>query len=266
MIDLHLHTRLCRHATGSIRDYVEAARDSGVVTMCFTDHLPLPPTYPEGYTMLPEEWDGYVSEVRAAADESAAEGGPEVLCGVEADWIPETSALVPDAVAAHALDVVLGSVHFVDGWAFDDPDLVERYETCDVDELWSRYFAQLQDAARSGLFDVMAHPDLVKKFGFFPRSDPRETYEAVAETLAESGVAVEVNSAGLRKPVRQIYPSLELLRACRRRGVPATTGSDAHTPGEVGFGLAETARHLRAAGYDSVLVFRRRVPEEVPLW
>jgi histidinol-phosphatase (PHP family) len=266
MIDLHLHTPLCRHATGTVSDYVAAARSRGVTTVCFTDHLPLPASYPDGYAMRPGELPGYVSEVRAAASASATAGGPEVLCGIEADWIPEAPVLVADAVCAHAFDVVLGSVHFVDGWAFDDPDLVEGYETRDIGELWEGYFAQVQQAARSGLFDVMAHLDLVKKFGFFPERDPRALYQAVAETLATCGLAVEVNTAGLRKPVREIYPSLELLKACRRHGVLATTGSDAHTPSEVGSGLDEAARHLRAAGYDSVVVFRRRVPEEVPLW
>lgn len=265
MIDLHLHTSRCGHATGTIWQYIEAGRARGLTTMCFTDHLPLPEPYPSHYAMTDSEMPHYVGDVRAAALTSAVGGGPEVLCGIEADWLPDAVEHVTAALAAHDFDLVLGSVHFLGDWAFDDPNLIARYESWHADELWQRYFEELARAAASGLFDVMAHPDLVKKFGSRPVSDPAAWYEQVALALAESGCAIEVNSAGLRKPVREIYPSLELLSACRRRGVPATTGSDAHSPGEVGEGLPAARELLLEAGYSSVLVFRNRIPEEVAL-
>lgn len=233
--------------------------------MCFTDHLPLPPGYPDGYSMDASELGDYVADVRRAAEAAADRGGPEVLCGIEADWIPEAGEQVGSALRSHSFDVVLGSVHFVGDWAFDDPDLVGRYAEWDIDALWSRYFEEFEAAARSGIFDVMAHPDLVKKFAFFPAADPGELVERAAEALASSGVAVEVNTAGLRKPVREIYPSLPFLRACRRRGVPATTGSDAHRADEVGMGLTEARKLLEEAGYDSLVVFRQRQAQEVAL-
>jgi histidinol-phosphatase (PHP family) len=265
VIDLHLHTSRCGHATGTVAEFVEAGRAAGIGVMCFTDHLPMPESYPQHYTMGAGELDAYMSDVRAAAKDSKAAGGPEILCGIEADWLPGSMDVFRDLVASRDFDMVLGSVHFVDGWAFDDPDLVERYATVDVDALWDRYFAEVAAAAGSGLFDAIAHPDLVKKFGFFPSVDATEWYERAASALAESGCAVEVNTAGLRKPVGEIYPSLPMLRACRRYGVPATTGSDAHVPGEVGAGLASARALLRDAGYDSLVVFRNRRAEEVPL-
>jgi histidinol-phosphatase (PHP family) len=265
VIDLHLHTPRCGHACGTIEEYVAAARRAGVTTMCFTDHLPLPEGYPAGYAMSWPELPLYVDEVRAAAVSAAADGGPEVLCGVEADWTPDAHTLVTGAVEEHGFDVVLGSVHMIDGWAFDDPDEIAGYESLDIGELWDRYFTLLEAAAASGLYDVMAHPDLVKKFGFFPESDPAPWYEEAATVFAESGVAVEVNAAGLRKPVGEIYPSLGFLKACRSRGVPATTGSDAHRPDDVGSGLVAARILLEAAGYSSLVVFRARVPEEVAL-
>lgn len=265
MIDLHLHTARCRHAEGTIAEYVDAGRRAGISTMCFTDHLPLPDGYPTGYAMSWPELPLYVSEVKAAAADALAAGGPEVLCGVEADWIPEAPTLVRGAVEEHDFDVVLGSVHMIDGWAFDDPDLIDGYAEWDVGALWERYFSMLEAAASSGLYDVMAHPDLVKKFGFRPRFDPSPWYEEAAAVFAERGVAVEVNAAGLRKPVGEIYPSLDFLKACRRRDVPAVTGSDAHRADEVGAGLGAAAELLKEAGYTSLVVFRNRVPEEVPL-
>lgn len=265
MIDLHLHTSRCGHASGSVTGFLEAGRDAGLEVMCFTDHLPMPEGYPQHYTMRHDEMDAYIEDVAVAAALSRETAGPEVLCGVEADWLPDDVEHVRAALCGHDFDMVLGSVHFIGDWAFDDPDLVAGYSSTDIDALWSRYFALVCDAARSGLFDVLAHPDLIKKFGFLPGIDPGPWYEEAALALFEGGCAVEVNAAGLRKPVGEIYPSLPLLQACRRRGVPATFGSDAHAPGEVANGMAEGSELLRAAGYDSLVVFRGRVPEEVAL-
>lgn len=207
----------------------------------------------------------YVEDVQAAAAAARREGGPEVLLGIEADWIGGHESLVTGALERHDFDVVLGSVHFIDDWAFDDPDLRARYAEWTPDQLWERYFRDLEEAAATGLYDVMAHPDLVKKFGVRPLVDPGRLYREAAATFAEAGVAVEVNTAGLRKPCAEIYPSLELLRCCRDAGVPATVGSDAHRPEEVGAGWGAARDLLLAAGYTSVVVFRSRVAEEVAL-
>lgn len=265
MIDLHVHTSRCGHAVGEMAAYVQAARRSALDVVCFTDHLPLPATYPQHYTMPHAEMSAYVADVRAAAAEAERQGGPEILLGIEADWLPDAFAEVKDSISAYDFDMVLGSVHFLGDWAFDDPDLVARYDAWRPDELWQRYFDEVGRAAASGLFDVIAHPDLVKKFGSRPDSDPCAWYEQTAEALAQAGCAIEVNTAGLRKPVGEIYPALGLLQACRRRGVPATTGSDAHGPGEVGQGLGLARALLVEAGYDSVVCFHKRVAEEVGL-
>jgi histidinol-phosphatase (PHP family) len=265
VIDLHVHTARCGHASGELADYVEAARRRGLAAICFTDHLPMPAPYPQHYTMKAEELPAYVEDVRAAASEARARGGPEVLLGIEADWLPDAFAHVEEAISAYDFDLVLGSVHFLGDWAFDDPGLVARYDSWQPDVLWARYFDEIARAAASGLFDSIAHPDLVKKFGSRPTIDPRPWYEQTAVALADAGCAVEVNTGGLRKPVHEIYPAVGLLKACRRRGVAATMGSDAHAPGEVGEGLDLARELLLEAGYDSVTCFRKRVAAEVPL-
>jgi histidinol-phosphatase (PHP family) len=265
MIDLHVHTSLCGHAEGSLEEYVSAARSAGVTTMAFCDHLPLPPGWPTHYTMAWTDLPAYVEQVTEVAARCRADGGPEVLLGIEADRIPGADHLVLGALEEHPFDVVLGSVHFIEEWAFDDPDLVARYGEWVPDELWDRYFAELAATAATKMFDVIAHPDLVKKFGCAPVSDLRPWYEEIAAVFAGCGVAVEVNTGGLRKPCREIYPSLGLLNACRRHGVPATIGSDAHMPSHVGAAQGEARALLEAAGYRSVVVFRKRVAEEVPL-
>jgi histidinol-phosphatase (PHP family) len=265
MIDLHVHTSRCGHADGTPAEYLDAAAAIGLTALAFCDHLPLPPSYPTGYAMPWEELPAYIEDVSRLASASAEAGGPEVLLGIEADWLPGHEKTVARAIEEHAFDIVLGSVHFIGQWAFDDPREREHYAEWPIDALWERYFNDLAAAAATGLFDVMAHPDLVKKFGYAPTADMRPWYEEVAAVFADAGVAVEVNTAGLRKPCAEAYPSLALLTACRKRGVPATIGSDAHTPGDVGAGLDAGRALLADAGYDSVLVFRGRKAEEVAL-
>lgn len=259
MIDCHVHTRLCRHASGTPLEYVAAAEAVGVEVLAFTDHLPLLDGSETGYAMRWRELPDYVADVEQLRRRAAS---PEVLLGIEADWTPGGEAMLREALARHPFDVVLGSVHFIDGWAFDDPDLVSRYEEWDIDGLWMRYFNELADVARSGLFDAIAHPDLIKKFRFLPSFDPSALYEAAARACAEAGVAIEVNTAGLRKPCAELYPSQRFLEICRAHGVRCSVGSDAHSPEEVGYGWDAAREALLAAGYDSVVFFRQRAAVE----
>ncbi|MHB1324401.1 MAG: histidinol-phosphatase HisJ family protein [Coriobacteriia bacterium] len=270
MIDLHVHTWRCRHADGTPDQYVAAAVERGVSVLAFTEHLPLPAALVQrvpgaaGYAMPAEEFAEHVAEVARAAA-LGRELGVEVLLGAEIDAVPQARDHAAVLVAQHPFDLVSGSVHLIDDWAFDDPAHRARYAQWRTAELWERYFHDLAEAARSGLADVMAHPDLIKKFCGAPENSVTHLFESAAEAFAEAGVAVEVNTAGLRKPCREIYPSLELLSAMRRRGVPATIGSDAHCPGDVGADGSLAVALLEQAGYRSVVVFRARVPEEVGL-
>jgi histidinol-phosphatase (PHP family) len=264
MIDLHVHTARCGHATGSIEEYVAAARARDITTMAFSDHLPLLDGPQSDYAMCWDELDEYVAEVLALAS-AHADSGPEILLGIEADWMPGREADTAAVLEAHPFDVVLGSIHMLDGWAFDDPRLREGYEEWTPDALWEAYFDALCDAAASGLFDVMAHPDLVKKFAYWPAADPTPLYERAAEAFLAGDAAVEVNTAGARKPAQEIYPSEAFLRVCASAGVPATIGSDAHDPSEVGMDFEAGVALLRRSGYESVFLYRERRAVEVPL-
>ncbi len=199
---------------------------------------------------LPE----YVAEVRSVKSPA----GLRVLLGFEADWLGEVSPVLPAALA-HDPDLILGSVHFLGPWAFDDPSLIEEWESRDVLAVWEQYFTEVIAAAESGAYDVMAHPDLVKKFCHRPsEADMSRLYDAAAAAFAGAGVAIEVSTGGLRKPCAEIYPSPDFLKACFRAGVPATTGSDSHSPGEVGFRLDTARSALADAGYSDLVYFERR--------
>jgi histidinol-phosphatase (PHP family) len=264
MIDLHLHTVRCGHAEGTLAEYVDAARTAGLRTIAFADHLPLRGRDGTDYAMDSCELSDYVADVTRLAAGRGAE--PEILLGIEFDHDPGARDWIESRLRSHPFDVVLGSVHFVDGWAFDDPAHRDRYAQWTPERLWDRYFDVFEQAAASGLYDVMAHPDLVKKFGFVPEGSLERWERRAAEAMAAGGCAVEVNTAGLRKPVGEIYPTLGLLEACRALGVPAVTGSDAHSPGEVGRDIDSAGDLLVRAGYESVVVYRGRRAEEVPLW
>lgn len=251
LIDCHVHTACCGHASGSVDQVVGAAIFAGLSGIVLTEHLPLPADLDPDREVSPceSEFTAYAHDVLAITERVR---GLDVVLGAEADWLPgreEDSAAVRRMAMDLGVRVLLGSVHILDAWMFDDPNSVEQWDSRDVDAVWIRYFEVWCDAARRGGFDVMAHPDLVKKFGHRPLIDPRELYEEAARAAAEGGTMIEVSTAGLRKPVGELYPGPELLRAFRQAGVAATVGSDAHAPTEVGrdIGLAFDALH--AAGY-----------------
>ncbi len=258
-VDYHCHTARCGHAQGTVEEYLRRARALGLEEVGFADHLPqyfLPPGRRDpGLAMAEEELADYVAEVLAAA---AAGPGPAVRLGCEADYVPGREADLAAFLRAHPFDYVLGSVHYLDGWGFDNPAHRNGYATRDRGELIVTYFRLVQRAATSGLFDVLAHPDLIKKFG--PRLPPGLTslYEETVRAIKKADVCVEVNTAGLRHPVQEIYPTEEFLRLCRAHRVPVCLGSDAHRPADVGAGLEQAVALLREVGYREIALFRGR--------
>ncbi|MCE5203231.1 MAG: histidinol-phosphatase HisJ family protein [Coriobacteriales bacterium] len=271
MIDLHIHTARCRHGLGTVAEYVDAAREVGATTIAFTEHLPLPDALLRadpaamGYAMPASELPAYVDEVLRAREAAGSTGGPEVLLGIEVDLHPGNEDHVRTLVDSYPFDLVLGSVHYIDGWAFDDPSRTEGYTGWDIAKLWERYFDDVVRAASTGLADVIAHADLIKKFGYVPHGDLRPFYAEAAEAFAAAGCVVEVNTAGLRKPCAELYPSDAFLRELRKAGVRVTVGSDAHAPCDVCTGYSQAVDALRRAGYESIVVLREHAAVEVPL-
>jgi histidinol-phosphatase (PHP family) len=256
LIDCHIHTRRCGHATGSVEDCAREAARQGLYGIAITEHLALPKDMDPNrhLSMSAEALDGYLLEVDAARRHFP---GLNIVTGLEADYLAGREAETAAALAqarnrTDGATLVLGSVHFIGDWAFDDPHDIAQWETRDVDAAWRDYFELWIRAVRSGLFDVMAHPDLVKKFGHFPSFDPRELYATATAAAADAGVLIEVSTAGLRKPVGELYPGAELLSAFRAAGVAATVGSDAHEPAEVGYRIDAAYDAMSAAGYEMV--------------
>jgi histidinol-phosphatase (PHP family) len=182
--------------------------------------------------------------------------------GVEADWVAGVEERIESVLASRPFDYVLGSIHFVGEGAVDqDRWDVWELERGNPDRVWQRYFEALADAARSGLFDVMAHPDLVKVWGPGrpgPERDPRHYYEIAVEAFAEAGVAAEVSTAGLRKPVAELYPATPFAAMLAEAGVPFTISSDAHEPENLGYAYDQAVALLGEIGVGEIATFSRR--------
>lgn len=259
LVDYHWHTTRCGHASGTMQEYLNVARAKGLTEVGFADHIPMywlksnkiDPELAMSTTELPE----YLAEVELLRRTNL---DINIKLGLEVDFIPGHEATAKKILTALPLDYVLGSVHYLNDWGFDNPHLIHHYQEWDLLELYHCYFEQIRAAASSGLFDIIAHPDLIKKFGYRPQKEITEIYRQTARVFADSEVCVEINTAGLRVPAQEIYPSLAFLKLLHRYKVPVTTGSDAHKPEHVGQGFKEALQLLELAGYREITIFNKR--------
>ena len=254
-----MHTPLCGHAVGEPSEYVEQALRVGLEEIGFSDHAPLVSHEDARYTMTKNELPLYHQMIEAVQKKY---GHFTIKLGLEADFIPGFEEKTKEILSAYPYDFVIGSVHFIDRWAFDDPEEKVKWKDKDIDRVYRDYYKLLRLSAESGLFDIMGHVDLVKKFGHRATADMTDEVQKTAETFKRSHVAVEINTSGLRKPVKEIYPSLEILKAYQKAGVPITFSSDSHDPKDVGRDYDKAAEWARAAGYTEYLVFKRRKIEK----
>ena len=206
-----------------------------------------------------EDADAYCAAVLGAR-----EAGFPVLLGIEMDWLAPRRGEIAAFLEARPFDVVLGSVHWIGPMTVDDPAAAD-WGGRPPEEVWSLYLAELVAAAESGLFDVLSHPDLPKVFGARMPGSLRAAMDDAVAAIAATGVAVECSSAGLRKPVGELYPEPALLARFRAAGVRATLSSDAHRPEDVARDYATAVAALRGAGYETITRFAGREATQVPI-
>ncbi len=272
LTDYHLHLRPDepdtppeRYFTSeNVERYLAAAREAGIEELGVSEHV-------YRFTQALDLWRHPFWEEEARDDLDAycefVRSTPLRL-GVECDFVPGAEDRTATLLEARDFDYVVGAVHFVGEQAVDHEgwDVWER--SGDPDEVWRRYFEALTECVRTGLFDILAHPDLVKVWGGarpMPERDPRFYYEPAVEAIAESGIAVELSTAGLRKPVGELYPAVAFAEMCVEAGAPFALSSDAHLPEQVGFAYAEAVECLGDLGVGEICVFERRECRLEPL-
>lgn len=261
--DYHLHTFMCGHASGTPEEYVEAAIERGLAEVGFADHMPLVYAEDPDLAMAPDELPLYVERVLELQERFR--GRITVRLGIEADYHPPTQAERAGMLSAFEWDYVIGSVHAVGDWIFDDPRHLEVYEDLDIDRFYVDYLRLVGAMADTGLYNTVGHPDLAKKFDFRPSIDLEPYYRALLEKVGAAGMCYEVNTAGLRWPAAEVYPEPAFVKLAASMGVPVTLGSDAHTPADVGRDFDRALELIRGAGYDEMACFENGAMRLRPL-
>jgi histidinol-phosphatase (PHP family) len=251
IVDLHNHTPLCNHAEGEIEEYIEAAIQKGTKVFGFSDHAPM--DFDPAYRMKFEDMKMYEARVKSAKERYKEK--IEILLGYEVDYL---EGHMDKRVLEADVDYLIGSVHFIEGWGFDNPEFIGKWKEQDVDEVWQKYFDTIEAMAQTKLFDIAGHLDLIKVFNFMPTKNIVNLAKNALLAIKESDMVLEINVAGYRKPVAQAYPSPELLKEAYRLNIPITLSSDAHKPQQVGLYNDTVIKMAKDIGYKECAYFVNR--------
>jgi len=250
-IDLHNHTTRCNHATGTVDAYIKKAIALGIDIYGFSEHAPM--DFDENYRLGFEEMDAYTADILRAKETYKDE--ISILLGYEVDWL---QGHMDERVLTAKVDYLIGSVHFLDKWGFDNPEFIGEWKEKNTDEIWRAYFEATQAMANSGKFDIVGHFDLIKVFKFMPKQDIRILAKEALRTIKKSNMVLEINTAGLRKPIAEIYPSSTLLQEAYAFDIPITFSSDAHDVSHIGAGYETATAMAKAVGYTKAVTFQAR--------
>jgi histidinol-phosphatase (PHP family) len=259
-VDLHNHTILCNHAEGSVEEYVKKAIELGVDEYGFACHAPM--NYDPKYRMKLEERSIYEKWVNEAKEKYKDQ--IKVLLGYEVDYL---KGYMLDEILNAKVDYLIGSVHFLqnqnDMWGFDNPEFIGVYESKNIDSIWQEYFDSIEAMAKTNYFDIVGHLDLIKVFKFLPQKDVRILAQNALKEIKKANMVLEINPAGLRKPIGECYPSKPLLEEAFSLGIDITFGSDAHKVEHVGFGYEEAVNLVKSVGYSECITFENRDKKRV---
>ncbi len=251
VIDLHNHTPLCNHAKGSPLEFVQKAVEKKIELFGFSDHAPM--NFDEAYRMGFDEMARYEEEILEL--KKAFKKEIKIRLAYEVDYLP---GFIDSRVLDRDVDYLIGSVHFIGGWGFDNPEFIGDYHGKDPDETWSEYFRLIGEMAKTKHFNIVGHMDLLKVFNFKPSKDTVRLAMKALEEIKKAEMAIEINASGLRKPVGEQYPSNELLTAALDFGIPITFGSDAHDVSHIGFHLTENMLKAKELGFKEYAYFEER--------
>lgn len=259
---------MCGHASGTLDAFVEAAIARGLDEVGIADHMPLLYLDDRELAMADEDLPVYVERVLEVKERFRDR--ITVRLGIEADFHHETQPQRRAMIEGFPWDYVIGSVHILGDWVFDDPRRLERYEGLDVDRFFTDYLRTVGEMADTGLYTTVGHADLAKKFDYRAKIDLEPLYREVLGKVKAAGMCYEINTAGLRWPVDEMYPDPAFVRIAAEAGVPVTLGSDAHSPADVARDFDRALELMREAGYHQMAFFEDRrmrlesLPESQP--
>lgn len=269
VVDLHSHTS-ASHGQHSVAEMYAAAQARGLAVFGFSEHSPRPKeySYPAEYREhLLASFASYVREVEALR---SAPGKPRVLLGMELDWFPAERPFMEAAIAAYPFDYLIGGIHFLGSWGFDftRDDWNISPQQCFV--RYENYFRTLRDMAESRLVNIVAHPDIIKLFTvevfrlWIAEQEHQDLVATALVAIRDAGMALEISSAGLRKPCQEIYPGPEIMRLAADLGVAISFGSDAHCINTPAFAFDQLADYARSYGYTESQYFVKGMPHTLP--
>lgn len=260
MYDSHMHTPLCKHARGKPQDYAREAEKKGLKGITFTCHSPMPFGWNPKVRMSINQFDEYVDMVDEARDEYA--GRVDVRLGMESDYLPGMENWLEDLHARADFSYILGSVHP----QTDEYKLMylTGYSRLDYER---SYFENLANAAETGLYDCLSHPDIVKivHANQYKVSDHMDTIKRALDRIAKTGIAMELNTSGQHKAYREMNPGMEILAEMVERDIPVVLGSDSHDARRVGEDFDKALQKLQSVGYETVSYFLNRERHEVAI-
>lgn len=251
LIDMHNHTYLCNHATGTPMQYAKKAYELGCKYYGFSDHNPM--KFDEKYRMSFDQiplYEKMINEVRAEFT-----GKMEILFGYEVDFL---QGYMNDIILKSKCDFLVGSVHFLNGWGFDNPEFIGEYKNKDIDQIWQDYFLSIEDLANSGKFDIVGHIDLIKVFNFKAKKDVRLIAKNALKAIKKANLIIEINTAGYAKPILEQYPSDEILELVAQMNIPITFSSDAHSIEQVGKNMEKAIQKAKDFGFNKAVIFKNR--------
>lgn len=270
-IDYHTHHERCGHAVGKLEEYVQRGIQLGLQQLGLSDHLPLihvdPASYYPEMAMPMAELPRYVEECLTLKERYR--GVIDLRVGLEADYIEGYENQIREILSPYPWDYLIGSVHFLGEWDITDHRQVHGWEGKDKLEVYRLYYDAVKKSALSGLYDIIGHMDVIKRFGYGPqtpegKAEVRTLELETLKVIADSGIAMELNASGLSKPCAEMFPAEHLLQEAFKLGIPLTLGSDAHDPAKLGDGLQEARSMLWHTGFRELAVFEGRRRTTVP--
>ncbi|MDT8400549.1 MAG: histidinol-phosphatase [Bacteroidales bacterium] len=249
--DYHIHT-LYSDGKAWPEEYISKAVEAGISEIGFSDHLTLTDEQ-QDWSIKLSLLDEYIKRIINLRENK---NGLIIRLGLEVDYLPGKEEEISRYIDGLPLDYVIGSVHYMGDSSVDLGP--EYYENKDIDMIFEKYFRLVAQAASSGLFDFMAHPDLVRIFRYYPSYNAEPIYRELAGQLKKAGVAFEINTNGMNKPLRDFYPDRRYLHIFREEGVPVLVNSDAHSPARLGQYFDAAYRLLQKTGFTEMVTYRER--------